>query len=271
MRRIIAALIATAALGVARAPAADMPQPPPEPVYRAAVPAPVVTWTGWYMGVNAGADWATSDATTVVSTPGTFFGSCVICEANFATLGNQRLSTNGFTGGIQGGYNWQSGNLLLGIEADFERFRSAGVTSATGTFNTLNSSTAAITTSTSTSWLLTARPRVGFVADNWLLYGTGGLAVTELKAGWNSSISIGPDAESASTSSTKSGWAVGGGIETALAGNWFIGAEYLYVSFGRVSVNSANLTGSGTLWSDVFTHTVDLNANILRLRLNKQF
>jgi len=267
MRRLIAALIGTVAVVVAGAPAIATAAP----VYTASAPTPVFNWTGWYLGVNAGADWTGSDRTTVVSAPGTFFGSCTVCLANFAALGNQQLNTSGFTGGVQGGYNWQSSNLLLGIEVDFESFRSAGATTAAGTFNPLNSSHAAITTTTSTNWLFTARPRLGILTGNWLFYGTGGLAITELKAGWNSSITIGPDSESASTSTTKVGWAVGGGIESALPGNWTVGAEYIYASFGRVSASSANLTGSATLWTDVFTHTVDLNASIIRLRLNKQF
>jgi outer membrane immunogenic protein len=272
MRRIITALMGAATLSVVCAPgarAADIPAP--APVYKAAAPAPMPDWTGWYLGVNAGADWARSDPTTIVSAPGTFMSGCPICIANIAALGNQHLSTSGFTGGVEGGYNLQVSNLLLGIEADFENFRHAGVTSAAGTFNVGNGSTVAISSSISTNWLFTARPRFGIVANNWLFYGTGGLAVTNLKAGWNSTISIGPDTESASTSSTKTGGTVGGGIETKLPGNWFVGAEYLYVHFGRVFVSTANLFGSATLWTDVFTHTVDLNANIVRLRLSKQF
>lgn len=260
MRRIIAALIGTAVAVVAGVPA-----------IAAGAPAAVSDWTGWYLGVNAGGDWAGSDRTTFVSAPGTFFGGCTVCLANFAALGNQHLNTSGFTGGVQGGYNWQSNSFLFGIEVDFESFRSAGTTTAVGTFNPNNSSQATITTTASTNWLLTARPRLGFVAGNWLFYGTGGLAITELKAGWSSLITIGPDTESASASATKVGWALGGGIESALPENWMIGAEYIYTSFGRVSANSANLTGSGTLWTDVITHTADLNASILRVRLSKRF
>ena len=83
-------LVAAGALGLmagAPALAADMPRKAaPAPMY---APMPVMTWNGFYAGINAGYGWASGDL-------------------------------NGFVGGGQIGYNWQSGNLLLGVEGDFQ-------------------------------------------------------------------------------------------------------------------------------------------------------
>jgi opacity protein-like surface antigen len=161
--------------------------------------------------------------------PMTIANANPIFTVGFDATAAQGLHTSGFTGGIQGGYNWQSGTLLAGFEVDFEYFRSAG--SQNIVFPTPNGPgfTSTLNKSVSTDWLLTARPRVGVVSNNWLFYATGGLAVTQLKASWVYSDTA-MEASNASVSSTQLGWTVGGGIETALPGNWLLGAEYLYVS-----------------------------------------
>src|SRR4029079_16331400 len=140
MNRLSAALIA-AVLAVAFtqiASAADLPSKAP-PVVAPAAP----IWTGWYLGLNAGGNWGTSDPTTTVipnarNVGGPFFQGCVTaangCEIDqsmVSSAGSQNVSTSGFTGGIHGGYNYQMNNFLLGIEADLEYFRSAGSRTAT--------------------------------------------------------------------------------------------------------------------------------------------
>jgi outer membrane immunogenic protein len=172
------------------------------------------------------------------------------------------IHASGFTGGVLGGYNYQVGQWLLGFEADFESFRGAGsVNAVTGTFN-LNSSV-------STDWLFTARPRLGFISNDWLFYGTGGLAITRAGAGWN----MGGSAlitENTSTSSDKAGWVAGSGVETMLPGKLLVGAEYLYVNFNRVSTTGFSTSGGAPIANPI-NHAADLNANIVRVRLSKLF
>jgi outer membrane immunogenic protein len=269
MHRLIATLITTAVVGIAfSASAADLPV---KPLAYKAAPAAVAAynWTGWYVGLNAGGNWGQSQPSTAPAIAGAFVG-CPACVADVASAGGQSFNTSGFTGGIFGGYNYQFGNLLAGIEVDFQYFRSAGS-------NVVTANSAAcpcnitIRSSMSTDWLFTARPRLGFVANNWLFYGTGGLAVTNLKANWSyaDDFTSGAGSESASASSTKAGWAVGGGIETALPGNWLLGAEYLYVSFNNISAVSTNFAPAtpGT----VFSHSANLKSDIVRARLSMKF
>jgi len=103
--------------------------------------------------------------------------------------------------------------------------------------------------------------------------GTGGFAITQIKAAWNFAISGTPfhDVESASASTTKAGWVIGGGIETMLPGRLVIGAEYLYVNFANVSATGFDVNTLGVAIDQPFNHSADLTANIVRPRLSKLF
>ena len=93
MNNSIRAGLGLVALMAVPAAAADMSYPAPAPVASYA-PAPVFTWTGFYLGANAGYGWGEADASPDV---------------------------DGFLGGLQAGYNWQgAGPLVFGVEADIQ-------------------------------------------------------------------------------------------------------------------------------------------------------
>lgn len=93
MNNSIRAGVGLVALMAVPAAAADMSYPAPAPVASYA-PAPVFTWTGFYLGANAGYGWGEADASPDV---------------------------DGFLGGLQAGYNWQgAGPLVFGVEADIQ-------------------------------------------------------------------------------------------------------------------------------------------------------
>jgi outer membrane immunogenic protein len=75
-------------------------------------------------------------------------------------------SSNGFLGGAQAGYNWQTGPFVIGAELDFQG------TTASGSVNA--SAGSAITGTAKTPWFGTLRGRVGYAADRILFYATGG-------------------------------------------------------------------------------------------------
>ena len=191
-----------------------------------------------------------------------------------ATAGQQTDNTNGFTGGGQLGYNWQSGNAVLGIETDFEYFRQHGSATSGAIYPCCAPTAFTINSSVTTDWLFTARPRLGWAINNWLLYVTGGVAITELKGNFIFTDTFATALETASASKTKAGWTVGGGVEAGLWSNWSVKAEYLYVDFGSVSTNSANLTAFVppiAFPTNVFSHSLDLRSNIVRVGLNYRF
>ena len=82
-------------------------------------------------------------------------------------------------------------------------------------------------------WFGTARARIGYAANGWLTYATGGYAFgrVELKG---TATGAGVSA-SLTQSATPSGWTIGGGTEVALGPNWSAKLEYLYVDLGTVN------------------------------------
>ena len=77
------------------------------------------SWSGFYGGVTAGAALGQYNAQT--STVGGAYMDAASAAA-VSAAGAQSIKPTGFTTGIEGGYNWQIGNLLLGVEADLQAF-----------------------------------------------------------------------------------------------------------------------------------------------------
>jgi Outer membrane protein beta-barrel domain len=125
--------------------------------------------------------------------------------------------------------------------------------------------------SAQSDWLLTARPRLGFVGpNNWLFYATGGLAETRL----HSDIFFTDNVfalEAGKVDATKLGYAVGGGIEAPLTNRLSIKADYLHVGFGNTAGASTANNLVPFFPAQVFTHSSDLKADTVRVGLNYHF
>jgi outer membrane immunogenic protein len=242
------------------------------------------TWSGFYAGLNAGKTWATSkvgtsvecldiappgedlpdgifscDFTTAAEQPA---GPGSLPAAAVNAAGTGKLSDHGFAAGVQAGYNLQTGGLVFGLEIDASSFNLGAARSATALGTT-------VTTSFDTDWLFTARTRVGVpLTPSLLIYATGGFALTNLSV-TNSLTSIG----TASANGLVTGRTVGGGLEWALSRNWILRGEYLYLDFGKVSVNTPTALSEAQLTSDYNTarSTADLTAQMLRVGLNYKF
>jgi len=270
MKKLLLAGAAFCAL-IAPAMAADMPAQ--APVYtKAPPPVPVFSWTGFYIGGNAGGAWGSDGIATTQSIGPGFFA---IDGAAIAAAASPNINPSGFTGGVQAGYNLQTGNWVWGIEVDFESLGLKGSNAGTFPFpSTLPGgpigppttffSTA---TSVSTDWLFTARPRLGWAANNWLLYATGGLAVGNERFSQTLTL-LAPFVETAALSTTRVGWTAGAGAEYALNRNWSIKGEYLYVDLG-----TANTTGTIAPPAAGFgtASSVHLTTNIARAGINYRF
>jgi outer membrane immunogenic protein len=269
MKKMLFAGAALLAVVSGPAMAADMGRPAPAPVYTKAPMMPVYSWTGAYIGLNAGYAWGDSEASTsTVFAAAGYFLPGNVPAVNAA--GAQIINPNGFTGGGQIGYNWQASSVtVVGLEADFEYFGLKG-SATTGAVYPLSAPFSfTINQSVKTDRLATFRARLGFlVTPSTLFYVTGGGAVTNLQGTFTFTDTLAA-AESASFNTTKFGWTVGGGVEWAMSGGWSAKAEYLFVSFPTVTATSTNLTSVGfPLPAQVFTHTADLDASIVRVGLN---
>jgi outer membrane immunogenic protein len=232
-------------------------------------------WSGFYVGLNAGAAWGdarTNTSMTCIDDLSTV-ATCPFTESQFAAIGAAGTGTHtdrGFTGGAQAGLNMQTGSMIFGLEIDVQSFRLAASRSVT---SAVPPDVVTVGTSFDTNWLFTARSRLGLaVGSNVLLYGTSGLAVTELgvRNSLSSTVSLAQGA--ANDSGRLVGWTVGGGAEWALNRHWSLRAEYLYLDFGKVTVN-APVNTPGSLFPDNnnLATTVDLTAQIVRGGLNYKF
>jgi outer membrane immunogenic protein len=277
--------------GVTAAAAADLKMPVKAPPPVAAV---VYNWTGFYIGLNAGYSWgrATTDGTLSgsqnVSVFRTADGSLISSVTTaLAPIGFNiaRTNVNGFVGGGQAGYNWQiDRSWLLGLEADFQGSAERGSATGCSVVNCPAGSTF-LTVEDRLRWFGTVRARGGWLAtDRILLYATGGLAYGQLNTSFIAGLNGLGNIAAVSSSTTRVGWTVGGGIEGALDPHWTLRLEYLYIDLGRFTngagtaafaVNQLNVPNQGlntvtttTINAAVSTRFTD---NVLRAAVNYRF
>ena len=187
-RFVLRALALIAAAWTLSAQAADMNYGARAP-YTVTQPLNAYSWAGPYIGGNLGYAWG--------------------------SVANNPTKPSGFAGGVQAGYNFQTGPWVFGIEGDIQA-SGAEQTFAPWKF--------------SNPWFGTLRGRAGYALNNVLFYGTGGLAFGELRA----------NTFGLSESHTNAGWTLGVGAEMGFAPNWSAKVEYLYVD-----LNNSNFVITG--------------------------
>ena len=230
---LIATSAGFAAAAVPGAQAADMPIKAPRYIE------PAASWAGWYIGAHAGVAWQNTQAETLFD-----FG-----EDRLFPGGNTSASKTGFIGGGQIGYNWQNGNFVFGLEGDISGLGGKTSTGLPGYDTALESRI---------RWLSTVRGRFGLAVGNTMAYMTAGVAIGGVK----NAINLLSSPYSGSSSTTKVGWTVGGGVEHMLNRNWTIGLEALFVDLGKSSVSTV-----GNFKTTRFSN----QAVIGRVKLNYKF
>ncbi len=236
-------LLASVAAVMAAAPAfaADLPRrsEPLAPMAPIAAP-PAFSWTGFYVGANAGWHWADTNSNysyaTGVTGPGGFGGE-----------------EDGFTAGATVGYNMQYNQFVVGLEGDWNWVD----VSRGGRGTIVSGGAGVISGNSSMDWLATGRARIGLAYDRFMIYGTGGLAVAEVDV--NSTIN---GFGTGGGSDTRWGWTVGGGVEYSLMNNWSTKVEYLYYKLEDKSYSLP--AGFGSFKSEP-------EGSILRAGLNYRF
>jgi outer membrane immunogenic protein len=260
---IVGILVGFPLIAASAAPAADIPR---APRYKAPPPPVAYNWTGFYVGGNAGYGWGRAhDAMTLGGdwlTDGTFDNIPV------QPLGNDQLKPNGFTGGLQAGFNYQTGAWVIGLEADANYFRLTASFSST-VLNPLSGNSYAFTSSFESDWLVTVRPRLGYAFDRLLVYATGGLAIANQEFSQNIVQLNLAFVEGGTVSKTTAGWTIGAGMEYALGNRVSLKAEYLYVDLGSVSFATAGFCPTDpTCSAYVARHEASLTASIVRAGIN---
>jgi outer membrane immunogenic protein len=271
----------TMALGVGSlgaASAADLPlKAPPLPVV-------VYNWTSCYGGVNGG--WKGGRFHDTDSAPG---GVAVLpgvaattFVADYIDLGH--LNANSGAVGGQVGCRWETpSHWVFGVEGDFDW------TDLHGTITETTPGTGASVFIpgdyyyNQARWESSVRGIVGRSFDKWLIYATGGLALTEVQMIGNfiattvTPVRGGPVPFPASTggeSKTLYGFTIGAGAAYAFARSWDVGAEYRYSQYYGADFNLGSVAAVCVIAACVNTPATghkDLTTNEVLIKLNYHF
>ncbi|KAB2886541.1 MAG: porin family protein [Pseudorhodoplanes sp.] len=207
MRKTILAAGFAATIAAGNAYAADLPRGGYTPPYAPPRAMAMYSWMGPYLGFNLGYQWG-------------------------ETTGNP-TEPSGLMGGLQAGYNFQSGQFVFGAEADIQ------LSGAEDTFAPWKFSN---------PWFGTVRGRAGVAMNNVLFYATGGLAYGSVKG----------EISGLSESRLHLGWTAGLGVEVGFTPNWSAKIEYLYIDLAE---RGYTVTGTDN----------GLDSNLLRFGVNYRF
>lgn len=199
------AIASTSAAYAADAVAYEEPAP--------VVATPVFSWTGPYIGAQAGYGWGKS-------------------KTDFGLGGSFDIKPDGFLGGLYAGYNFDVGNnVILGIDGDI-------------TYNDLseskdyylgNDGSYAFSQKEKLRWSGAVRARAGYAVDRFLPYIAGGVAFGNVKSElYNGDVGF-------SSSKTLTGWTLGAGVDYAATDNLILRLEYRYTDYGDKDLNAGGL------------------------------
>ena len=236
---------AIALLLAGTAAAQDFPEPPDSAPF---------DWTGFYAGVTTGIGQYTVRETDTGRGPaGSWFDPSGLSRVNNGA---------GFIGGIRVGYNLAFDPIVVGVEADLSVADLSLFADGTD-----------ITTTSNIDWLGTVRGRAGVAVSNGplpaFIYGTGGLAVTQIEhtiGDTSTSFNAGQFGPN-SIDGTRTGYVVGAGVEMAVTDNVLVGLEYLYMDFGKTSVNAICVVCFGSS-SPGTPFVFDFEDRVQTIRLN---
>ena len=221
------------------------------PILLAPTHTSATSFDGGYVGVHVGFRWADLDLDTPAYQFPDGFGGTVQVPAR-----SESYSLDGFIGGAHAGYNVvQSKTWLFGVEADIDfgnrsqsrlaSFATARIDGTDEVPQTLTSEQTRVS-SIEVAWQGTVRARFGYIEDDWLFYGSAGVAF--LRAQWNETLSVSGGAQqTVDASELLTGWVIGAGIEKFVDTNAIARFEYLYEDFGSKSVPLAFSTSTGNL------------------------
>jgi len=231
-------------------------------------------WGGFYLGATVGSAAGTSNATTTTVFSNTGYFATTSVPA-IATAGVQTISPKGVTYGGRVGFNVQAGAFVFGVEADFSSMKQSATATSGAVYPCCAGTAFTINQTVSNTWLLTARPRIGVAFGPVLIFGTGGLAVTDVAYNQTFSDTFATASESAGGKETRKGWTAGGGIEVQFAKRFSVRGEYLYANFGSLtpmtSTNFTAFTPPIPFTANPFTSNASLTSRIVRFGFNVRF
>jgi outer membrane immunogenic protein len=187
-------------------------------------------WTGFYVGAHAGGAFDPNNLS--------FTDQSATQDLSFRTKNASR-----FLGGVHGGYDWDAGNLLVGVEGDVSFARDI-------------------------NYLASARGRLGFPVGPFLLYGTGGAAFEGAHERFTVLQPDFPGIFNFSRNISRTGWTAGAGVDYMIGPGVSFGVEGLYYGLGSGTSGLLTPAGGG---AEPFTVKDDRNFGVVRARLTYHF
>jgi len=220
---------------------------------------------GFYVGAVAGASQNNSALSGDTSTLGGYWAPQNAARATAIARG--AASSWAPHAGLDIGYNWQMGPWVLGAEADLDPTKASVERRYVGQNNSLNTADQLI----ESDWLATARMRAGTVlAQRWLVFATGGLAVSGLQTADSFTDEYYPTTARATGQTVALGWVAGAGAEWILARHWGLKLEYLCLGFPNAGTTGLMKDPFGPDTS-TYQFASTLTMNVGRLGVNYFF
>jgi outer membrane immunogenic protein len=195
-----------------------------------------VDWSGIYIGAQGAYGWGDGSSKFVYYPDG----------------GNPDI--DGWMGGGQVGYQRQFGSIVAGIEVS----GLAGEVDGT-TVNTGDPGTAKVDVKN----VISLNGRLGWAADSWLIYATGGYVRADVGGHVYTfgTYDYGTDEH-------HDGWNIGGGVEYMIARNVSVGLEYRHIDLNTKIHAGVDTYFGGTVYSADLVQRVDADVDVVSARLN---
>jgi outer membrane immunogenic protein len=215
---------------------------------------------GFYLGGNAGVTWSDSQGNVTVTTTGVPGNGAVQLPSSDVTtiISNAHFDSKhhtGFTGGLELGYNWvMSSGFMVGIETDIDIYDISAQGSNTFQSPVLINPPVTYTLSQNmdTDWLWTLRPRIGYAFDKFLIFASGGLALTTTKYHVDYTDTRTPaTAIHAYKEDSKTGYSLGAGAAYAISSHISLKGEYLFEDYGHSGSSASSSDGYLTVTGDL--------------------
>jgi outer membrane immunogenic protein len=242
------------------ATAADMPMKAPPPIVP---PVPVYTWTGCYIGGQAGGDWARAHWTYANINP---YDSTGAAGPILAT--DNDFSMSSWIAGGQVGCNYQfASNWVVGVEGSW-----AG-TDLSDTENNVVQifapSVQSVTTDIKSIATVTGRLGYSFTPQ-WLVYAKGGYAGGRIETSGTTSPPIVGLNLDWSTSEWHNGWTIGAGVEYHVWKYITLGLEYDFIRLNSADHTGA-VSGGAITAANQIVHSVNADVHSVTARVNFLF
>lgn len=223
------------------------------------------SWTGLYLGGHAGYRW--QDIGLDAAERGFLAGLGLYSPLTKTYYGHDGI------GGLQSGYNYQFGMVVVGVEGSISRGRDKSTFSRAAS-QQIGGKAGPLFSNYDETWTARAgrdtslRGRVGYASGPWLWFVTGGLSWSRVDLDYNevkTTPGFSPLVTNMSDGRDLRGWTFGGGVEFALSQNWITRLEYRRTDYGK-----ATLFQNGVNGIDV-PPTLNLTTDTIQAAINYKF